>query len=96
MKVDLSQSKYHEDPEGIRQYNRTERKRLRLLLRRLRFLEAKVRESGGLTSGDGSGGDVFAELESDALEYVLYEMEFILDPDAVPAVSGNLPAVSNG
>lgn len=87
MKVDASKSRYHESPEARNEFNRTEMKRLRLLLRRLRFLEAQVRESGGLASGSGSGGAAFAEWEVDALEWVLIEMEFLVIRD--PDVSGN-------
>lgn len=92
MKVDVSKSKYHEDPSARRTFNGTELKRLRLILRRLRFLEAQVRESGGLASGSGSGGAAFAEWEIEALEWILYdEVGFISkpqDPEAL-AVSGN-------
>lgn len=90
MKVDVSKSKYHEDPSARRTFTSTELKRLRLILRRLRFLEAQVRESGGLASGSGSGGAAFAEWEVEALEWLLYEeVGFISKPEIPETVSGN-------
>lgn len=77
MKVDVSKSVYHEDPEARRDFNRQELKNLRLLLRRLRFLEAQVAQSGGLSEGTGSGGAAFAEWEVDALEWILTEVQFL-------------------
>jgi hypothetical protein len=79
MKVDVSQSIYHEAPEARKDFNKREMKHCRFLLRRLRFLEQQVRESGGLDSSDGSGGAVFAEWEVDALEWVLTEVGFLED-----------------
>lgn len=80
MKVDVSKSIYHEDPQARRDFNRQELKRCRLLLRRLRFLEAQVRETGGLASGSGSGGAAFAEWEVEALEWALAELGFLAEP----------------
>lgn len=85
MKVDVSKSVYHEDPEARKEFNKQELRRLRLLLRRLRFLETQVRESGGLSAGSASGGAAFAEWEVDALEWALTELGFLAEqkPEAV-------------
>lgn len=77
MKVDVSRSVYHEAPEARKEFSRRELRSLRLLLRRLRFLEAQVRETGGLESGSGSGGAAFAEWEVEALEWILTEVGFL-------------------
>jgi len=77
MKVDASKSAYHEAPEARHEFSRRELRSLRLLLRRLRFLEAQVRETGGLENGGDSGGAAFAEWEVEALEFVLTEMGFL-------------------
>jgi hypothetical protein len=82
MKIDVNQSKYHEAPEARREFNRAEIRSLRLLLRRLRFLEAQVREGGGLSSGSGSGGAAFAEWEVEALEWIMTEVGFLADRDS--------------
>lgn len=71
MNVDASKSAYHEAPGADSEFDQTELRRARLLLRRLRFLEHKVRESGGLADPSGSGGGAFAEMEVEALEWVL-------------------------
>ena len=81
MKIDVNQSKYHEAPEARQEFNRAEIRSLRLLLRRLRFLEAQVREGGGLSSGSGSGGAAFAEWEVEALEWIMTEVGFLPDRD---------------
>lgn len=83
MKVDASKSIYHEDPEARRDFSRQELKRCRLLLRRLRFLEAQVRETGGLQSASGSGGAAFAEWEVEALEWILSDIGFLAETKAV-------------
>jgi hypothetical protein len=75
MKVDVSKSVYEEIPEARNDYNRMEIRHLRTGLRRLRFLEAQVREHGGL--GSGNGGAAFAEWEVASLEFMLTELGFI-------------------
>lgn len=78
MKIDVSKSAYHEANDAKNEFTRVELRRLRLLLRRLRFLEAQVRDSGGLKDGGGSGGAAFAEWEVEALEWLLAdELGFI-------------------
>jgi hypothetical protein len=77
VKVDVSKSVYHESPLARDEFNRRELRSLRLLLRRLRFLEAQVRETGGLENTSGSGGAAFAEWEVEALEWVLTEVGFL-------------------
>jgi len=71
MRVDVDKSIYHEAPDVARDFDRTELRRARYLLRRLRFLEQQVRENGGLENASGNGGAAFAEWEVEALEWVL-------------------------
>lgn len=71
MKVDASKSVYHEADGATDEFNRVELRRARYLLRRLRFLEAQVRENGGMRDASGSGGAVHAEWEVEALEWAL-------------------------
>lgn len=80
MKIDVASSAYHEAPTARSDFNKQELRRLRLLLRRLRFLEAQVKSSGGLESGSGSGGAAFAEWEVEALEWILNEVCFLDEP----------------
>jgi hypothetical protein len=79
MRVDVSQSQFHEAPTARQDFTKPELKRCRLLLRRLRFLEAQVRENGGLAAGDASGGAAFAEWEVEALEWILTDVGFLQD-----------------
>lgn len=80
MKVDTSMSIYREHPEASAEFSRKELRSLRLLLRRLRFLEASVAKTGGLKDGDSNGGGAFAEWEIEALEYVLTDIGFLDEP----------------
>lgn len=82
MKVDVSQSAYQEPPEARDEFSGPELRRLRLLLRRLRFLEAQVARNGGLGSGSGSGGAAFAEWEVEALEWVLIEIGYLPEKES--------------
>ena len=77
MKIDPALSVYHEAADAKTEFTRTELRSLRLLLRRLRFLEAQVRETGGMENGGASGGAAFAEWEIEALEYALTELGFL-------------------
>lgn len=70
-RIDVARSEYHEAPGARNDFNKKELRSLRLLLRRLRFLETQVRESGGLKDGAASGGAAFAEWEEEALAFVL-------------------------
>lgn len=83
MKVDTSNSIYHEaeDAASSGEFDRQELRRCRLLLRRLRFLEAQLAQTGGMANG-GSGGAAYAEWEVEALEWALSELGF-LDEDRV-------------
>lgn len=83
MKVNAAQSAYHERTDTSDAFTASELRHCRLLLRRLRFLEAKVREQGGLADGNGNGGAMFAELEVEALAWTLTEMEFLQPPRRV-------------
>ena len=71
MKVDVENSRYRESESATEDFDRDEVRRLRLLLRRLRFLETQVNANGGLGSATGAGGAAFAEWELEALEWVL-------------------------
>jgi hypothetical protein len=84
MKVDVANSAYRESPEAKNEFNRKELRRCRLLLRRLRFLEQQIRETGGLENGGESGGAAFAEWEVEALEWILADIGFL-----ATRVSGN-------
>jgi hypothetical protein len=77
MKVDVTQSIYHEVPDAVRKFSKAELRRCRLLLRRLRFLEAQIRESGGMADPGNNGGAMFAEWEVEALEWILTDIEFL-------------------
>lgn len=79
MRVDVDQSSHRESATARKDFDKDELKKLRVLLRRLRFLEAQVRANGGLQSIGGSGGAAFAEWEHDALEFVLTEIGFLAE-----------------
>lgn len=82
MKVDTNNTKYHIADDAKDQFNRREMTHLRFLLRRLRFLETKIEETGGMEAPEANGGATFAEMELQALEYILLEVGFLAD---VPA-----------
>lgn len=76
--VDTSQSRYHESPKATKEFDRGELRKLRFLLRRLRYIEKQIAERGGLKDGGGAGAaGAFAEMEVEALEFVLEEVEFL-------------------
>lgn len=76
-RIDLTLTEYHER-EDVREYfTREEIRRLRQLLRRLRFLEAQIRERGGMDDPRANGGAVHAEMEIEALEFVLNDMGYL-------------------
>lgn len=77
MNVDASKSIYHEAPSASTEFKRGELRKCRVVLRRLRFLEAKIAEMGGLRNGGDGGGSVFVETEVDALEWMLDEIGFL-------------------
>lgn len=78
MRVDTSQSIYHEAPSAANEFDRDELRKLRFLLRRLRFIEGKIAQTGGLRDGGGDGGGAaFAEMEVEALEFVLNDVGFL-------------------
>lgn len=81
MRVDADQSIYHEDSSAREEFNRSELRRCRYLLRRLRFLESQIRETGGMADGAGSGGAAHAEWEVEALEWVLTEVGFLSEKE---------------
>lgn len=77
VQIDLSKTEYHEREDVEEFFTREELRRLRQLLRRLRFLEAQVRERGGMADPRANGGAAHAELEIEAFEFVLTEMEYM-------------------
>jgi hypothetical protein len=87
VRVDPDLSVYHEADGAEDMFTREEIAHLRYLLRRLRFLEAQVRESGGRASGHGGG--IHAELEVQALEWVLKDCDYLPEQNRELAVSGN-------
>ena len=64
------------------EFDRIELRRLRLLLRRLRFLETQINRHDGAGEEDTSGGAQFAEWEVEALEWVLVEFDYLEVRDA--------------
>lgn len=66
MRVDTSASVYRESDQAETEFSPVELRRARFLMRRLQFLEAKVRNEDAV-----SGGAVFAEMEIEALEWAL-------------------------
>ena len=66
MRVDTSQSVYSEVADVDTAFEVTELRRARYLLRRLQFLEAKLRDGDPV-----SGGAMHAEMEMEALEWAL-------------------------
>lgn len=85
MRVDVSKSKYHEDEDARKEFKKEELKVLRIVLRRLRFLEHHLRVRGGSDlTGDASA--VFNELEVEGLVFILREIGFLETTDRkVPA-----------
>lgn len=77
MKVDVSQSIYEETSSAVNEFDRTEIRHLRYLLRRLRYLEQQVRERGGMADDTASGGAAHAEMEIGALEWLLDDVGFL-------------------
>lgn len=77
MKVDASKSRYHEASDVEAEFTTVELRRLRLLLRRLRFLEAQIAKQGGLNGENPGGGAAFAEWEVEALEWLLTEVGYL-------------------
>jgi len=80
VRTDPNLSEFHEAPTAQDEFTRDEIKRCRLLLRRLRFLEAKVRENGGLAGSSGASG--WAEMEADALEWILRDNGYLAEPSS--------------
>lgn len=80
MRVDVSRSAYHEAATARNEFTKAELRRLRLLLRRLRFLETNVAKTGGMEKS-ASGGAAFAEWEIEALEWVLTDVGFLEERD---------------
>lgn len=86
MRIDPSKSVHHEAADVRTAFTPQEIRHARVLLRRLRFLEAQIRETGGMT-GNNSGGAAFAEIEAASLEWILGKegINYLADqPVAVP------------
>lgn len=81
MRVDVSNTRYHEALTAPGEFDRVEIRRLRLLLRRLRFLETQVNSRAG-SEEDSSAGAQFAEWEVEALEWVLSDLGYLEVRDA--------------
>lgn len=77
MRINASSSAYREDPEARLEFSPTELRHLRTLLRRLQFLESKIRESGSRIDQPRSGGSAYAEWEAGAIEWALDELGFL-------------------
>lgn len=81
MRIDVSKTKYFECKSAEEDFSEVELRRLRLILRRLRFLETQVREKGGLNNPDATGGAAFAEYEVEALEWLLAEVGYLAEDE---------------
>lgn len=75
-KIDTSLS-VHRECADLSDFTRSEKRMARILLRRLRYLEKQIRDSGGLGDGNASGAAAFVEWEADSLEWALTELGFI-------------------
>lgn len=73
MKVDESKSRYAESESAAADFTKTELRHLRVLLRRIQFLEAKVEESDKAV-----GGVVYAEREMAALQFALVDNGYLI------------------
>lgn len=76
MKVDVTHSIYHEAADAVELFDRKELRRCRYLLRRLRFIEAKLEQTGGMARTN-TGGAAHAEWEVEALEWLLAEVGYL-------------------
>jgi hypothetical protein len=76
-RVDTSNSIYSESPTAKDEFDRQELRHLRLLLRRLHFLEDRVNKNGGIGAATGNGGAAFAEWELAAMEWVLTDNGYL-------------------
>lgn len=70
-RIDVENSRYHENDSAKEEFTRPELLRCRYMLRRLRFLETQIAQNGGLRDGSANGGAVHAELEVEGLEWLL-------------------------
>lgn len=86
MRVDASKSKYHEHEDAADEFSQDELQWLRILLRRLRFLESKIRTTGGLAAPDANGGALYVEMEVRGLAFVLSEIGYLAAPEPAPEV----------
>lgn len=78
MRVDAKNSMFQEDSQAVEVFNRRELRNCRYLLRRLRFLEAKMQRED-MADPSNDGGAVFADLEVNALEWLLTEIGFLAE-----------------
>lgn len=81
MKIDVSKSSFHEALDVNERFDWQQARHLRVLLRRLRFLESRVQATGGLRDGGENGGAAWAELEADALAFALDRLGFLAPRD---------------
>lgn len=75
MRIDVEKSKYHPREDVEKDFDREEIKHLKIVLRRLRYLEQKLREGGDLLDGNGSA--VFDDLEVQGLAFTLTEIGYL-------------------
>lgn len=71
MRVDASLSKYHEAKGAVVEFSEDELRNARFLLRRLRFLEAKIRDNAEVHDA------VFVELEMTSLAWALDQIGYL-------------------
>lgn len=75
MRIDVSKSRYHPVKEAEVIFDRTEIKHLKIVLRRLRYLEQKLRDGGDPLDGDGSA--MFDDLEMRGHVFTLTEIGYL-------------------
>lgn len=75
MKAPREGSEYQEARSASEDFTSEELMKLRILLRRLRYLSRQAEKSGGVASE--SGGGLWAVQEAAALEFVLSEIAYL-------------------
>lgn len=68
---------YQEAATAEEDFERDELKKLRFLLRRLRFLETQLQASARGEKPKIGGGMIFVEAEIEALEFVLTDADYL-------------------
>lgn len=75
MRIDTSETVYHEAPTAREEFDRRELKHLRWILRRLRFLEVQAKRHENSLDGES----VMAEREIEALAWLLSDVGYLIE-----------------